>query len=65
MPSARNRRQYKGGRTSMSWCCQKVLALLLRLDKLRNLAQDGGAYRSIATPNGANRKHHKVLTKCK
>ncbi|WP_217697360.1 hypothetical protein, partial [Xanthomonas axonopodis] len=42
---------------------KKVLALLRGLDKLRGLAQHGGASRSIATTNEANRKHHKVLTK--
>ncbi len=36
----------------MSCHCQKVLALLRSLDKLRDLAQDGGASRSIALTNG-------------
>ncbi|WP_206281662.1 hypothetical protein, partial [Xanthomonas perforans] len=61
----RNRVPYPGGYRSMSCQCQKVLALLRGLDKLRGLAQDSGASRSIATTNEANRKHHKVLTKRK
>ncbi|MFB8951645.1 hypothetical protein, partial [Xanthomonas arboricola] len=61
--SAWNQAWRMGAMTSVSCQCQKVLALLHSLDKLRGLAQDGGASRSIATTNGANRKHHKVLTK--
>nr|MDN0217800.1 hypothetical protein [Xanthomonas arboricola pv. corylina] len=41
-----------GAMTCVSCQCQKVLALLHSLDKLRGLAQDGGASRSIATTNG-------------
>ncbi|WP_435028718.1 hypothetical protein, partial [Xanthomonas cucurbitae] len=46
---------------AMSCQCQKVLALLHRLAKLRNLAQDGGASPSTAATNEGFRKHRQGI----